>query len=382
AAPTISLEEETSENNWINYDQDWTNQAIKVNLSLKDNGSGLNHFEYSNDKTVWTQVEGNELVFDEEVNTQVWFRAVDNVGNKGELTEAYTIRIGKETPIIRSVSGNVSTWTRDNVTLVVEPDTSKSGIKDYSFDGGISWQESNEKTFDKNTNALIIVRDNAGNESAVWDEKIVFIDKKIDNINLYEGNEIIFDENHKTKFHVDISDNISGVKTIRYAFGEFTVDTFPVNEATSKNGWKGYYNTTYNGTINNISKNQKVTLYVEDIAGNKEVITMSPKNIYSPGEVASINGFDISVGTRKSEGIFPRYYRFLTVTTDADTKIIYLEEKEGYKTLKDFKYTESNYDETSLSYKVKRDWKSEHTIYLRDSNDNEYIVWINIPGLI
>ena len=68
-------------------------------------------------------------------------------------------------PTITSVEGNPSEWTKEDVTLTVTASDNLSGIKEYSFDGGETWQKENTKTYSQNTNGIVIkVRDNVGNE--------------------------------------------------------------------------------------------------------------------------------------------------------------------------------------------------------------------------
>ena len=69
-----------------------------------------------------------------------------------------------------------NTWINEEVTLTVNATDGGSGIAEYSFDNGITWQESNQKIYTESREPAIRVKDKAGNIS---EEKtyIVGIDK-------------------------------------------------------------------------------------------------------------------------------------------------------------------------------------------------------------
>ena len=90
--------------------------------------------------------------------------AVDAVGNSMELY-GHQFMIDSTMPAITSVLQTPTTWTAGNVTLSVEAKDILSGLpeKPYSFDGGMTWQANGLKTFEENTDSVILVRDSAGN---------------------------------------------------------------------------------------------------------------------------------------------------------------------------------------------------------------------------
>ena len=104
------------------------------------------------------------------------------------VTEYATQNIEDNTaPNIKSVEGNPEEWTKQNVTLTINAEDLESGlqVQAYSFDNGISWQESNTKTYDANTTGIIIkVRDEAGNISTYDPINITKIDKTGPTINV------------------------------------------------------------------------------------------------------------------------------------------------------------------------------------------------------
>lgn len=81
-------------------------------------------------------------------------------------------------PIILDIKGNPTDWTNQKVTLTINAVdegkvcSSNQGVtwegrglekQAYSFDGGQTWQESNQKTFTENNSIKVQVRDVAGN---------------------------------------------------------------------------------------------------------------------------------------------------------------------------------------------------------------------------
>ena len=61
------------------------------------------------------------------------------------------------------VQGNPTNWTRDDVTLTIVPTTAGITLREYSFDGGITWQPSDSKVYTENTdNITVYAKDNLG----------------------------------------------------------------------------------------------------------------------------------------------------------------------------------------------------------------------------
>lgn len=70
----------------------------------------------------------------------------------------------------------LNTWTNGNFTLTVLPSSSEEVIA-YSFDDGLSWQESPSKEFEENTTAIIRTKNKDGVASASKEVIIDHIDK-------------------------------------------------------------------------------------------------------------------------------------------------------------------------------------------------------------
>jgi len=99
------------------------------------------------------------------VNLKIYCKS-DSFAESYAISKNIPYIIDDVSPIIISVMGISDEWKKDNVTLTVNAEDSISGLstKAYSFDGGITWQESNSKTYTENTNNIIIkVKDKVNN---------------------------------------------------------------------------------------------------------------------------------------------------------------------------------------------------------------------------
>lgn len=142
-------------------------------MKVSDNLSGVKEVSYTTDETVpqsgtvaITNGEGT-ITLTNEGQYKLTVTAKDNSLN--EITKTVYIKLDKSMPVINSVTGNPSDWTKDSVTLTVNAKDAESGLaaQAYSFDGGTTWQSGNTKTYDTNTNGIVIkVKDNVGNIAA------------------------------------------------------------------------------------------------------------------------------------------------------------------------------------------------------------------------
>lgn len=74
----------------------------------------------------------------------------------------------EKAPNINNVSINITGWTNENVTITVNAEDEEVGLDEeaYSFDGGLTWQKENTKTYTSNIDNIVIkVRDAGGNIS-------------------------------------------------------------------------------------------------------------------------------------------------------------------------------------------------------------------------
>ncbi len=86
-------------------------------------------------------------------------------------------------PAITSVTGNPAAWQTGDVILTVNAQDAASGIKEYSFDDGATWQTGNTKTFTANTSSIKIrAKNNLDNISAATVVEITKIEKTVPTI--------------------------------------------------------------------------------------------------------------------------------------------------------------------------------------------------------
>ena len=108
---------------------------------------------------------------------------IENLARENNLR----YEIDEEAPEIISVDGNTQKRVEDKVILTINAEDDKSGLEEraYSFDGGQTWQESNEKEYTENTSGIRIkVRDNIGNIREYSDEINITNIKRIKNITI------------------------------------------------------------------------------------------------------------------------------------------------------------------------------------------------------
>ena len=164
----ISISEETWENkkaiveitNSSSYDMEY--QVVREGEEFDQNGD-------------WTYVQNSEdtvEITDLNNGDTIYVRLTDGNNVSGTIIK----EIKDEVSPSIEVTGNAEEWTNGDVTLKINAQDNESGlpIEAYSFDGGITWQSENTKTYNQNTTGIIIkVRDEAGNEA----EQTITIDK-------------------------------------------------------------------------------------------------------------------------------------------------------------------------------------------------------------
>ncbi|MEG0771100.1 MAG: hypothetical protein RR436_04285, partial [Clostridia bacterium] len=120
-------------------------------------------------------------------------------------------------PIINSVATSSTDWTKDDVTLTVDASDTESGIKEYSFDNGVTWQTANTKTYTTTMNSEIsVIAKNKADMESVATKITVKIDKvapKINNITVSPDT-----SNQAVIVTLNATDIDSGLNTNAYSF--------------------------------------------------------------------------------------------------------------------------------------------------------------------
>lgn len=154
------------------YKYQWYRGSTKINGATKSTYSATTTGDY---KVVVTTGSGNSVT-----------SGLYKVNIKKSSSESST-NDSKVVPVIKSVTGNPTSWTNKNVTLKVNA-TAVNGLHDtaYSFDGGKTYQKSNSKEFSSNQKGTIVVRDKKGHKTA-YSFNIFKIDKTVPKASI-EGN--------------------------------------------------------------------------------------------------------------------------------------------------------------------------------------------------
>ena len=159
----------------------WTGSPVLFTLSDTAGNISPCTYQVKIGSGDWTQISGNTVSVIADTDTIYQFKAVSASGIESSPSAAYPVRIDRSSPAITGVSGNPVNWTNGDVTLTVHAGDNGSGVKEYSFDGGNSWQTSNTNLYTVNQTVsadTIKVRDNVGNETSYTTEiEITKIDK-------------------------------------------------------------------------------------------------------------------------------------------------------------------------------------------------------------
>ena len=282
----------------------WTKENVTLIVTAEDSLSGIKDYSFDGGST-WQA--SNEKTFTQNIENMV-IKVRDNAGNIVENGPISIRKIDKDAPVIEKVEGNPSTWTKENVTLKVIAKDLLSGIKDYSFDGGLNWQTSNQKVFTQNTENIVIkVRDNAGNISEYGPISITKI-MKLDKIEIRQGPQkveytegesfnnagmrvvAIYDNKQEEEIERYTVPNGNNLKlgqesvTIRYKEGEIIKEAtqrITVNERiepeieeyeiTEENGVKYIEKIPENTTIKQVKEKIKTTGEIEVYKGSSKV---------------------------------------------------------------------------------------------------------------
>ncbi|MDR0883913.1 MAG: DNRLRE domain-containing protein, partial [Oscillospiraceae bacterium] len=197
----------------------WTNANVTLTATSTDSASGIAGYSFDGGTTWQT---GSTKAFS--ANASITVKTKDNAGNISAGTAIAITKIDKTAPGIASVTGNAASWTAANVTLTINAtDSGGSALKDYSFDGGATWQTSNFKAYAANATIAanyIQARDNAGNitkfATAIAINKI---DKTVSTISGISGNPTAWTNANVTLSVVASDGNGSGIKDYSFDGG-------------------------------------------------------------------------------------------------------------------------------------------------------------------
>ncbi|WNR44702.1 OmpL47-type beta-barrel domain-containing protein [Paenibacillus roseipurpureus] len=152
----------------------WSKEAVNVELTATDIGSGVAHTYYAVNEADF--IEGTSFVVDKEGVNQISFYSVDFAGNV-EAVKTAEIKIDKTPPV--TISNAPTEWSKDKVTIKLTATDTGSGVaKTFYAINGADYVEGTSFVVDKvgiNKISFYSV-DKAGNKEAVQTAEV-----KIDN---------------------------------------------------------------------------------------------------------------------------------------------------------------------------------------------------------
>ena len=267
----------------------WTNGGVTLTVNATDSQSGIKEYSFDGGNSWQTS---NQKIFG--ANATVNIQVKDNVGNISTTSTVTINKIDKTQPTISSITGNPTSWTNGGVTLTVNATDSQSGIKEYSFDGGNSWQTSNQKIFGANATVNIQVKDNVGNISTTSTVTINKIDKTQPTISSITGNPTSWTNGNVT-LTVNAADSQSGIKEYSFDGGNSwqtsNQKTFSVNSTVNIQVKDDVGNTSTSNSvvINKIDKTKPIIKTVTGVPTSitREDVTLTIDAVDNESGVAS-----------------------------------------------------------------------------------------------
>lgn len=366
----------------------WTKESLTltINGASDGTGSGLHSTPYSFDGGSTWQTS-NKKSFSS--NQTVKIRVKDKMGNIYSHKDVNIIRIDKTAPTVKSVTGNIGTWTKGSQTLTINGAADAgSGLHatPYSFDGGSTWQTSNQKSFSKNQTVKIRVRDKLGNTYTYHDVELTKIDKTAPTVISVTGNPTSWTKNNVTLKVNGAADTPSGLHASPYSFD---------NGAT----WQAANEKAF-------SSNQTVKVKVRDKAGNAYAhtsISISKIDKAKP-TVTQVKTETVENGATKitvvgakdtGSGLHDSAYSFDAGTTWQTANSKTIESQNGDQIVKirvrdkvgnTYSYKDLNIAATEVVPSIPPAvYENNGNIYIRDDNTDglntvEYFVGDNVPN--
>lgn len=142
---------------------------------------------------------------------------------------------------------STTNWTRDSVIVTI--DISRGNIVKFSFDGGSTWQESNQFEVDRNQELLIQVQDSKGRVSKKVVVTVSNIDRDAPELYFIDSLYVPMGSEFDPKANVTILDYGSGIQ-------DYEVDTSTLDVHTIGEYFISYYVTDQVG--NKIQRKRKI----------------------------------------------------------------------------------------------------------------------------
>ena len=143
---------------------DWVKETT---LSVIASDAGVGGIQYSFDNGVSYGATNQRKI---DSNGEIHIKVKDSLGNESESKVVNITKIDKTAPVINTVEQKrVSKYVTE---VTVNAKDTESGLAEYSFDNGTTWQTSPTKSFTESGTISIKVKDKVGNISDVKTEQI------------------------------------------------------------------------------------------------------------------------------------------------------------------------------------------------------------------
>lgn len=291
----------------------WTKNNVTLTVNgAADNsgGAGLHStpYSFSTTKGSYSWQSSKSKTFT--VNDTIYVYVRDALNNIRLVSTQNITKIDKTAPAAPTVTGNASSWTKDNVTLTASSTDSASGIAAYSFStqaGTYSWQTGMTKSFSSNATVYVYAKDNAGNISAAKTITINKIDKTKPSAPVITGNNEEWNHDSIT-ITANSTDADSGVSEYSFSNAEGTYNWSEKNSAT-------------------YDKSETIYVYSKDAAGNISNVSTSiikidklpPTDSVVKGNSQEwVNSVTLTVDNSQDEvsGLNPQAYSFSKVENE------------------------------------------------------------------
>ena len=254
-------------NNKLSGSNNIGNTWFKNNVTLKFEATDNNGI-----KSYWISGTKSQSKIISSTTNGVKLTVYDYADNEAIVT--VNVKIDKTSPTIKTPKQILSS-DKQSVNLTVPAEDSQSGISQYSFDGGKTWQKGNQYKYTSNQTinaGTIKVKDVAGN-IGTYNTKVTIsgIDKTIPQIT-----KVIATDGSKTVTNVYSNNKLSGSNNIGNTW--FKNNVTLKFEATDNNGIKSYWISGTKGQSRIISETTNgIKLTVYDNADNEAYVTVNIK---------------------------------------------------------------------------------------------------------
>ena len=274
-----------------------------IAVTAEDELSGIKEYSYNGGETYSTNSSKQVTK-----SGTYKIKVKDSAGNESEEYEykyVLTKATNKDTtaPTFTVTKNPNKEWSKTNVTLTINAKDNSSGVAEYSYDNGSTWQKGNTKTYESSKTVKIKVKDNAGNisesqEISVKIDKIAPVIEGVVNEEEYtrEVTLTIIEENIDTKVLKKDGTTISYTGTVSET-GSYSL------EVTDKAG--------NSASIIFVIKASTTIGIVEGIADDWELVqnqTGGYTLVAFKGDLESCTNVEVLENYYTEENINPMYY--------------------------------------------------------------------------